>query len=219
MVQAFSQLKGVLDERGMTVPELHRRLEKQGLSVNLKSLYRLVRDDRPLERLNLRVAGLICQVCGVPLSRLIAFEIEDAQLRRLSAAKQLRLDELMDTNNEGRLAPAQRKEFQGLVRETEEIALHNAPGSRVGAGRSLRRREARRMIGTTTLEDACVRRATGPDRVEGRVPLRILPGSPGHLRVPIPHGPYPAHRARRLKLAAEPMPRVCVVQPGQGRQD
>jgi hypothetical protein len=126
MVQAFSQLKGVLDERGMTVPELHRRLEKQGLSVNLKSLYRLVRDDRPLERLNLRVAGLICQVCGVPLSRLIAFEIKDAQLRRLSDAKQLRLDELMGANNEGRLTPAQRKELQGLVRETEEISLHNA---------------------------------------------------------------------------------------------
>jgi Cro/C1-type HTH DNA-binding domain len=126
MVQAFSQLKRVLDERGMSVPELHSRLEKQGLSVNLKSLYRLVKEDQPLERLNLRVAGLICQVCGVPLSGLIAFEIEDAQLRRLSAAKQLRLDELMDANNEGRLTPAQRKELQGLVRETEEISLHNA---------------------------------------------------------------------------------------------
>ena len=101
MVQAFSQLKGVLDERGMTVPELHRRLEKQGLSVNLKSLYRLVRDDQPLERLNLRVAGLICRVCEVPLSWLIAFETDDVRLRRLSAAKQLRLDELMAGHNEG----------------------------------------------------------------------------------------------------------------------
>jgi hypothetical protein len=126
MVQAFSQLKQVLGERGMSVPELHRRLEQQGLSVNLKSLYRLVRDDRPLERLNLRIAGLICQVCEVPLSRLIAFEMEVGRMRRLSAAKQRRLDELMAGHNEGRLTAARRKELQGLVRETEEIALDNA---------------------------------------------------------------------------------------------
>jgi hypothetical protein len=126
MIQAFSQLKRVLGERGMSVPELHRRLEEQGLSVNLKSLYRLVKDDQPLERLNLRVAGLICQVCEVPLSRLIAFEMENVRLRRLSAAKQLRLDELMAGHNEGRLTAAQCKELRGLVRETEEIALDNA---------------------------------------------------------------------------------------------
>jgi hypothetical protein len=126
MVQAFSRLKQVLGERGLSVPELHRRLEQEGLSVNLKSLYRLVRDDRPLERLNLRVAGLICRVCDVPLSRLIAFEPEDVRLRRLSAARQRRLDQLMTGHNEGRLTADQRKELRGLVRETEEIALDNA---------------------------------------------------------------------------------------------
>jgi hypothetical protein len=126
MVHAFSQLKRVLGERGMSVPELRRRLELHGLSVNLKSLYRLAKDDEPLERLNLRVAGMICQVCEVPLSKLIAFEMTEARLRRLSAAKQKRLDALMDRNNEGRLTPADRKEFQRLVHETEEIALSNA---------------------------------------------------------------------------------------------
>jgi Cro/C1-type HTH DNA-binding domain len=126
MVQAFSRLKRVLGERGMSVPDLQRRLEQHGLSVNLKSLYRLVKDDQPLERLNLRVAGMICQVCEVPLSNLIAFEMTAARLRRLSATKQRRLDALMDGNNEGRLTPAQRKELQGLVREAEEIALSNA---------------------------------------------------------------------------------------------
>ena len=125
MVQAFSQLKRVLGECGMSVPELRRRLEQHGLSVNLKSLYRLARDDAPLERLNLRVAGMICQVCEVPLSRLIAFETMDPRLRRLSTAKQRRLDVLMAGNNEGRLTPAERKELQGLVREAEEIALSN----------------------------------------------------------------------------------------------
>ncbi len=126
MVHAFSQLKTVLGERKMSVPELRRRLVEQGLSVNLKSLYRLVKDDLPLERLNLRVAGVICQVCDVPLSRLIAFEMTEARLRRLSAAKQRRLDSLMTGNNEGRLTPAERKELQGLVREAEAIALSNA---------------------------------------------------------------------------------------------
>ena len=126
MVQAFSQLKSVLGERRMSVPELRRRLVEQGLNVNLKSLYRLVKNDQPLERLNLRIAGVICQVCDVPLSRLIAFEMTEARLRRLTAAKQRRLDELMTGNNEGRLTPAERKELQGLVREAEAIALSNA---------------------------------------------------------------------------------------------
>jgi hypothetical protein len=126
MVQAFSQLKRVLDERGMSVPELRRRLKQQGLSVNLKSLYRLVKDEEPLERLNLRVAGMICQVCDVPLSGLIAFEMSEARIRRLSAAKQQRLDGLMVGNNEGRLTSTEYKELQALVREAEEISLGNA---------------------------------------------------------------------------------------------
>jgi hypothetical protein len=74
MVHAFSQLKRVLGERKLSVPQLQRRLEERGLIVNLKSLYRLAKDDQPLERLNLRVAGMICQVCDVPLSELIAFD-------------------------------------------------------------------------------------------------------------------------------------------------
>jgi hypothetical protein len=126
MVQAFSQLKRVLDERGMSVPDLRRRLEQQGLRINLKSLYRLVNDNQPLERLNLRIAGMICQVCEVPLSRLITFEITESRLRRLSVAKQRRLDALMTGNNEGRLTPGERQELQGLVREAEEITLSNA---------------------------------------------------------------------------------------------
>lgn len=126
MVQAFSQLKRVLGERGMSVPDLRRRLEQQGLSVNSKTLYRLVKDDEPLERLNMRIAGMICQVCDVPLSRLIAFERAEPRIRRLSAAKQQRLDALMAGNNEGRLTRDQRQELQDLVREAEEIALTNA---------------------------------------------------------------------------------------------
>ena len=46
-------------------------LEQHGLSVGSEeSLYRLVKDDQPLERLNLRVAGMICQGLQVPLSKI-----------------------------------------------------------------------------------------------------------------------------------------------------
>ncbi len=105
MVQAFSELKRGIGERGMSVADLRQRLEQQRLRVNLKSLYRLVRDDQALEGLNLRVAGMIGQVCEVPLSKLIAFEMTQSRLRRLTAAKQRRLDALMTSNNEGRLPP------------------------------------------------------------------------------------------------------------------
>jgi hypothetical protein len=126
MVHAFSQLKRVLGERKLSIPQLQRRLEERGLIVNLKSLYRLAKDDQPLERLNLRVAGMICQVCDVPLSKLIAFELTEIRLRRLSASKQRRLDVLMDRNNQGQLTSAERKELQVLVRDAEDIALSNA---------------------------------------------------------------------------------------------
>jgi hypothetical protein len=126
MVQAFSRLKRVLGERGMSVPELRQRLQQQGLSVNPRSLYRLLKEDRPLVRLNLRVAGMICQVCEVPLSKLIAFETTEARLRHLPAARQRRLDALMAGHNEGRLTSAERRELQDLVREAEEIALSTA---------------------------------------------------------------------------------------------
>ena len=90
MVRAYSRLRRVLDEREMTVPELHRRIARDGLRVNLQSLYRLSRENHPVERLDLRVAGMICQVCHVPLSDLITFETTEARLRHFDASKQSR---------------------------------------------------------------------------------------------------------------------------------
>ena len=79
-------------------------------------------EDQPLERLNLRVAGMICEVCDIPLSELIAFELAEVRLRRLPPSKQKRLDALMETSNQGRLTASERKELQVLVRDAEEIA-------------------------------------------------------------------------------------------------
>lgn len=126
MVQAYSQLRRVLGEQNLTVPELHRRIGRRGLRVNLKSLYRLNDDRRPLERLDLRVAGAVCHVCRIPLSDLITFETPRRKLKRLPAARQRRLDQLMAKNNEGQLTETEREELRALVREAEEITRDNA---------------------------------------------------------------------------------------------
>jgi hypothetical protein len=126
MVQAYSQMKRILDKSGMTVPELHRRIEKEGTKINLKSLYRLSNDHEPVERLDLRVAGVICQVCKVSLSDLITFEAPTLRLQQFSAAKQKRLDTLLTKNREGKLAKGEAAELRVLVREAEEMTLANA---------------------------------------------------------------------------------------------
>jgi Cro/C1-type HTH DNA-binding domain len=126
MLHAYSRLKRVLDEQNMSVPELHRRMRQQGFRINLKSLYRLNNDRQPLQRLDLRVAGAICQVFTLPLSELIAFETPRKKLRRLTARKQQRLDTLMARSNEGTLTSAEGQELRTLVREAEEIMLDNA---------------------------------------------------------------------------------------------
>jgi hypothetical protein len=126
MLHAFSRLKHVLAEQELTVTQLCRRIQEQGLRVNLKSLYRLSNDRQPVERLDLRVAGIICQVCRVPLSDLITFEPPRPRLRRFSERKQRRLDVLMTKNNDGKMTKAEQSELRALVREAEELTLANA---------------------------------------------------------------------------------------------
>ena len=126
MLQAYSRLKQVLNRQKITIPELLRRIERLGLHVNPKSLYRLSNEHQPLQRLDLRVAGAICQVCDVSLSELVDFEPEAKTLSRLPAAKQKRLDALMAKNNEGQLPAAEQRELRELVAEAEAITLRNA---------------------------------------------------------------------------------------------
>ena len=83
-------------------------------------------DQEPLERLDLRVAGAVCEVCQVPLSELITFTFGRAKLQRLPATKQQRLDVLMTKNNDGKLSRTEQNELRELVREAEEITLANA---------------------------------------------------------------------------------------------
>lgn len=126
MYEAYSRLKRVLRQRNLSVPELQRRILLRGVKVNLKSLYRLSDEQRPLERLDMRVTGAICAVCDVSLSELISFEETVMKLQRLPATEQTRLDMLMTGNNEGKLTPAEREELRALVEKTEKITLQNA---------------------------------------------------------------------------------------------
>ncbi len=126
MVQAYSQLRKILNERKLTVAELYRHIQQCGMKVNLKSLYRLNHEHQPVERLDMRVAGTICQICDIPLSELIRFEMAQEGLLHFPSAKQKRLDTLMAKNNDGRLTDAEREEFRALVGEAEEMTLANA---------------------------------------------------------------------------------------------
>ena len=125
-MNAYSRLKHILRQQRLSIPELHRRLRNHWFQVNVKSLYRLNDDNQPLERLDMRVAGAICQICTVPLSEWIIFEEEITRLHTLAENKQTRLDTSMDKNNEGQLTETERTELQLLVREAEEIMLANA---------------------------------------------------------------------------------------------
>lgn len=126
MIVAYSRLQQILQDRRLTVPELHRRMRQRNLDVNIKSLYRLKDAHQPLARLDLRVAGAICQLCDVTLADLVDFSGQGARLAKLSDEKQRRLGKLMDKNNEGKLTRKEQNELQELVRETQEITLHNA---------------------------------------------------------------------------------------------
>ena len=123
---AYSRLNRVLQQQRLSIPELQRRMRGQGLEVNIKSLYRLRDDTQPVERLDMRMAGAICQACAVPLSEWIVFEAGTETLGRLSPETQARLDVLMTGNNAGTLTPPEREELRRLSGEAEAMALENA---------------------------------------------------------------------------------------------
>jgi hypothetical protein len=65
----------------------------------------------------------------------VDFSGESAKLEKLSAEKRRRLDASMRKNNEGKLTKREHSELKQLVRETQEITLHNA---RILAGQQRR---------------------------------------------------------------------------------
>jgi DNA-binding Xre family transcriptional regulator len=125
-MHAYSYLKQLLKQHQISVPELQRRIQAQGMNINLKSLYRLSDDTQPVDRLDMRVAGAICAVLSVRLSDWIVFQEQSLALHTLDPQKQERLDILMQKNNQAPLTEAERDELRSLVRAAEEILLTNA---------------------------------------------------------------------------------------------
>ena len=60
----WSNLGMLLAEHNMSVLALHKRLQEKGVSVNLKSLYRLA-VSQPLQKFDARIVKPICSVLGI----------------------------------------------------------------------------------------------------------------------------------------------------------
>ena len=109
----------------MSVLALHKRLQEKGVSVNLKSLYRLA-VSQPLRKLDARIVKPICLVLGIDLSELISLEKPELGLLKLNPVTQARLTNLLDKSNQGTIAKRERLELERLVDKAEKLSLHNA---------------------------------------------------------------------------------------------
>ena len=109
----------------LSVLDLQKTLQKRGVSVNVKSLYRLA-EPAPLWKIDTRIVNAICQTFDLELGDLIQLEKPTKELKRLAAERQQRLDALMQKNNAGELTRAERAELTRLVEESQRISRQNA---------------------------------------------------------------------------------------------
>jgi len=121
----WSNLGMLLAEHNMSVLALHKRLQEKGVSVNLKSLYRLA-GSQPLQKIDARIVKPICLLMGVDLSELIPLEKPQVSLLKLDLLTQARITTLLDRNNQGTITKKERSELERLVDKAEKISLHNA---------------------------------------------------------------------------------------------
>ena len=123
--EAYSRLRIVLAKMNLSVFQLHKRLQADGVAVNRKSLYRLASDE-PIQKIDLRIAAAICKACSVALGDLVTLEKPVAYLQRLDAKTQDRLDTLMAKNNEGSLTTTEKREFERLAEKAHQLSMDNA---------------------------------------------------------------------------------------------
>jgi hypothetical protein len=121
----WSNLGMLLAEQNMSVLALHKQLQEKGVSVNLKSLYRLA-GSQPLQKFDARIVKPICLVMGVGLSELIPLEKPKLSLLKLDSVTQAKITSLLDRNNQGIITKKERTELERLVDKAERISLHNA---------------------------------------------------------------------------------------------
>jgi hypothetical protein len=112
----------------MSVVELYRELKKRGIHINNKSLYRLSNPLLPVERIDTRIAGHICEILGIDLSSLFIFRerVDLSELLSFPAEKQTKLERLLEKNREGKLSNQEEEELASLVEEAEHLMLTNA---------------------------------------------------------------------------------------------
>src|SRR5579862_364070 len=112
MPEAFSRLKNVLDQNGLTTADLVRRILEQGDRINPKSVYRLADPEEPLEKVDMRVVGAICHALDVGIGDLLTFE-EPTGIEQSSAAKQARMNDLLarDAGGQPTLTAAELEEL------------------------------------------------------------------------------------------------------------
>ncbi len=127
MQEAFSRLKSVLDKQGLSTADLVRRVSEQGDRINAKSLYRLADPEEPLEKVDMRVVGAVCQALSVGIGELLTFD-EPEIIEQFGAQKQARMDALMARHNGAghALSAGEMTELQALVEEAEAVARGNA---------------------------------------------------------------------------------------------
>ena len=121
---AWSTLRTLLAEKGLTVADLHEMLQAD-FPVNIKSLYRLT-GTGPVQKIDLQIVRAICAALKVEIGDLIRFEKPKFELMRLDPASQEELDKLMDKNNEGQLTEEEQVRFNVLLERVQRITLHNS---------------------------------------------------------------------------------------------
>ena len=126
MQEAYSRLKTVLEHDGLSTADLVRKIAEQGDRVNPKSIYRLADPEEPIEKVDMRVIGVVCHALKVGIEEILTFE-EPEIIEQFSAAKQNKMDSLLARLDSGEvLSQAEIGELHGLVNEAEEVARGNA---------------------------------------------------------------------------------------------
>lgn len=122
----YSGLRFLIEEQGLTVADVARRLTAQGEAVDARTLRRLADPDRALKLVDTRVLEAICRVLGVDIGDFLVFAPTlGTALRRLPEERQHRLNALMDAHAEGELSPGERRELEALVADADDLDFAN----------------------------------------------------------------------------------------------
>lgn len=125
--QMYSGLHFLLEERGIAVADLTRRVAALGEAIDARTLQRLADPDRPLRQIDARILDAVCRVLGIELGNLLVFAPAiHEKLHRLSEREQYRLNTLMDAHSEGILTPGELRELEALVAEADDLDFANA---------------------------------------------------------------------------------------------